>query len=164
MLYSCESEREFNTYLNKEIQALHFCSQEVSKCNGAAAPYGGREAGEMVQRLLQPVTCSQTLHSPSWGSVWGRHLERVAGWLSAHLLHGQRAPYCVGELPCDCFPESSVVRRSSKCSSFQGGSGFHPSCCPSGHTFTFRFCPTSLKISCFCLQSHGRSLQFKCIC
>lgn len=54
--------REFNTYLNKEILALHFFSQVVSKCNGAATPYAGMEAGR--GHAAEAPTTSQTLHLP----------------------------------------------------------------------------------------------------
>lgn len=80
-------------------------------------PYGGREAEEKLQRLLQAATGSQTLHSPSSGGVWGTPRE---GKPLTALLCGQGAPRRVGELLCKPLLESRAVRNmASECPGFQ---------------------------------------------
>lgn len=46
MLYSCESEREFNTYLNKEVLALCFAAKQHQNAMELLHCMMGREAGK----------------------------------------------------------------------------------------------------------------------
>lgn len=83
---------------------------------------GGRQAGRG-----DAAEASATCHAqPNSAFAFPRKClgltkGRVAGRASAHLLHGQKAPQHVGELPRTRFLESSVVRRSSKCPGFRVG-------------------------------------------
>lgn len=143
MLYSCESEREFNTYLKQGTPG---------PCTFAAKQYqnamellchmvGGREAGRQRKSCRGfcnlPHAAKPCTHLPEEES--GGDQGKGAGKSLTPSLWGQGAPHHVGELLCSPLLEGRVVRRMArKGPAFQEGSGFHPSCSSLSHTLKIR--------------------------
>lgn len=69
MLYSCESGREFNTYLKQGNPGPALLQPSSIKMQWSCCAIwweGGREGGRRkAAKLLQAAPCSQMLHSPS---------------------------------------------------------------------------------------------------
>lgn len=71
MLYSCESGREFNTYLKQGNPGPALLQPSSIKMQWSCCAIWWEGGSRKAAKLLQPAPCSQMLRSPSWGGGWG---------------------------------------------------------------------------------------------